>query len=120
MRWTGSGGGFEAIFEELAAEFERCSTVLQRVRDQVRAHTNADILSLYEQWIAHPDQATEEKLTELGVMPAPNGPSSEGVRAKGIDALAITSSDGVADTGRTGTVACNATGCAFASGGVTG
>lgn len=76
MRWTGSGGGFEAIFEELAAEFERCSTVLQRVRDQVRAHTNADILSLYEQWIAHPDQATKEKLAELGVMPM--RPSEDG------------------------------------------
>ena len=64
------------LFEELASEFERCSTVLQRVRDQVRAHTNADILSLYEQWIAHPDQATEDKLTELGVMPM--RPSEDG------------------------------------------
>ncbi len=76
MRWTGSGGGFEVIFEELAAEFERCSTVLQRVRDHVRAHTNADILSLYEQWISHPDKVTEEKLSELGVMPV--RPSGDG------------------------------------------
>ncbi len=76
MRWTGSGGGFEAIFEELASEFERCSTVLQRVRDHVRAHTNADILSLYEQWITHPDKATEDQLAALGVMPM--RPSEEG------------------------------------------
>ena len=69
MRWTGSGGGFEAIFKELAFEFERCSTVLQRVRDHVRAHTNADILQLYEQWITHPDKAVEDKLSELGVVP---------------------------------------------------
>ncbi len=69
MRWTGSGGGFENIYEELAHQFEACSAILQRVRDQVRAHSNADILKLYEQWIANPDRATAEKLTELGVTP---------------------------------------------------
>jgi len=69
MRWTGSGGGFETIYEELAHQFQECSSVLQRVRDQVRAHTNADILKLYEQWIAHPDAATAEQLAELGVTP---------------------------------------------------
>ena len=50
--------------------------VLQQVRDHVRAHTNADILSLYEQWITHPDKATEDKLAALGVMPM--RPSEEG------------------------------------------
>ena len=69
MRWTGAGGGFENIYEELAHQFQECSTILQRVRDQVRAHTHADILKLYEQWIAHPDAATAEKLAELGVTP---------------------------------------------------
>ena len=39
------------------------------VRDQVRAHTHADILKLYEQWIAQPDRITAEKLAELGVTP---------------------------------------------------
>ena len=67
MRWTGAGGGFENIYEELAHQFQECSTILQRVRDHVRAHTNADIFKLYEQWIAHPDAATAEKLAELGV-----------------------------------------------------
>ena len=76
MRWTGSGGGFESIFEELAFQFERCSAVLQRVRDQVRAHTNADILSLYEQWMNHPDAVTEGQLAELGVVPM--RPSEDG------------------------------------------
>lgn len=76
MRWTGSGGGFESIFEELAFEFERCSAVLQRVRDQVRAHTNADILSLYEQWIHHPDAVIEGQLADLGVVPM--RPSEDG------------------------------------------
>ncbi len=76
MRWTGSGGGFENIYEELAHQFEACSTILQRVRDQVRAHSNADILKLYEQWIANPDPATAEKLTELGVTPMRPGQDS--------------------------------------------
>ena len=76
MRWTGSGGGFENIYEELAHQFEACSTILQRVRDQVRAPSNADILKLYEQWIANPDPATAEKLTELGVTPMRPGQDS--------------------------------------------
>ena len=76
MRWTGSGGGFENIYEELAHQFDACSTILQRVRDQVRAHSHADILKLYEQWISHPDQATAEKLTELGVTPMRPGKES--------------------------------------------
>ena len=69
MRWTGAGGGFENIYEELAHQFQECSAILQRVRDQVRAHSNADILKLYEQWIAQPDRITAEKLAELGVTP---------------------------------------------------
>ena len=69
MRWTGAGGGFENIYEELAHQFQECSAILQRVRDQVRAHSHADILKLYEQWIAQPDRITAEKLTELGVTP---------------------------------------------------
>jgi len=69
MRWTGAGGGFENIYEELAHQFESCSTILQRVRDQVRAHSHADILKLYEQWVANPDRATADQLSELGVIP---------------------------------------------------
>jgi len=76
MRWTGSGGGFEDIYEELAHQFQECSAVLQRVRDQVRAHTHADILKLYEQWVAYPDRITAEKLTELGVTPMRPGEES--------------------------------------------
>ena len=76
MRWTGSGGGFENIYEELAHQFDACSTILQRVRDQVRAHTHADILKLYEQWIANPDPVTAQQLSELGVIPMdPDGDS---------------------------------------------
>jgi hypothetical protein len=76
MRWTGAGGGFENIYEELADQFEACSTVLQRVRDQVRAHSHADILKLYEQWVANPDRATAEQLSELGVTPMRPGEDS--------------------------------------------
>jgi len=76
MRWTGAGGGFETIYEELAHQFEICSAVLQRVRDHVRATTHADILDLYEQWINHPDQATASKLAELGVLPMRPGEES--------------------------------------------
>ena len=76
MRWTGSGGGFENIYEELAHRFQTCSTVIQRVRDQVRAHSNADILALYEQWTQNPDRATADKLAELGVIPMRPGEDS--------------------------------------------
>ena len=76
MRWSGSGGGFESVYEELAHQFHSCSTILQRVREQVRAHTNADILSLYQQWIERPDSATADKLTELGVVPMRPGSES--------------------------------------------
>ncbi len=69
MRWSGAGGGFETIYEELAQQFQDCSCILQRVRDRVRAHSNADILQLYEQWIANPDPVVAQQLTELGVIP---------------------------------------------------
>ena len=76
MRWTGSGGGFEAIYDELAHQFQTCSTVLQRVRDQVRAHSHADILALYQQWLVSPDPVTADMLTELGVVPMRPGTES--------------------------------------------
>ena len=69
MRWTGAGGGFESIYEELAEQFDYCAGVLQRVRDRIRAHSNADIVQLYEQWIANPDPIVAQKLSELGVIP---------------------------------------------------
>lgn len=69
MRWTGVGGGFESIYEELAEQFDYCAGILQRVRDRIRAHSNADILKLYEQWIANPDPIVAQQLSELGVVP---------------------------------------------------
>ena len=69
MRWTGAGGGFETIYEELAEQFEYCSSILQRVRDRVRAHSNADILKLYEQWTVNPDPVIAQQLSDLGVIP---------------------------------------------------
>jgi hypothetical protein len=76
MRWSGSSGGFDAIYEELAQQFFACSTVLQRVRDEVRATTHADILRLYEQWVTSPDQGTAEQLAALGVVPMRPGEES--------------------------------------------
>jgi hypothetical protein len=76
MRWNGGGGGFDVIYQELAEQFYACSTVLQRVRDEVRATTNADILALYERWVSHPDQGTTEQLTALGVLPVRGGEES--------------------------------------------
>jgi hypothetical protein len=69
MRWSGAGGGFEHIYEELAGQFETCSAILQRVRDAVRAHSNAEILKLYEQWLATGDPLVADRLSELGVVP---------------------------------------------------
>ena len=76
MRWRGGDGGFGAIYEELAQQFLACSTVLQRVRDEVRATSHEDILRLYEQWISNPDQATADQLTALGVSPMRPGQES--------------------------------------------
>ena len=73
MRWTGSGGGFETIYEELAHQFEHCSAILQRVREQVRGHSNESILALYERWMVHPDPLVTQRLTELGVLAAAPG-----------------------------------------------
>jgi hypothetical protein len=69
MRWTGVSGGFDKIYEELAHQFQHCSTVIRRVRAQVRKHSDADILKLYEEWILNPDPVIAEQLDELGVDP---------------------------------------------------
>ena len=69
MRWTGVSGGFDNIYEELAHQFQHCSTVIRRVRDQVRMHSDADILKLYEEWTMNPDPLIAEQLAELGVDP---------------------------------------------------
>ena len=69
MRWSGAGGGFEHIYEELAGQFETCSAILQRVRDAVRAHSNAETLKLYEQWLATGDPLVADRLSDLGVVP---------------------------------------------------
>ena len=69
MRWTGVSGGFDTIYEELAHQFHHCSTVIRRVRAQVRKHSDADILKLYEEWVLNPDPVIAEQLNELGVDP---------------------------------------------------
>lgn len=69
MRWTGAGGGFESIYEELAEQFDYCARVLQLVRDRIRAHSNADIVKLYERWVANPDPMIAQQLSDLGVIP---------------------------------------------------
>lgn len=73
MRWTGAGGGFETIYEELAHQFEHCSAILERVRDQVRGHSNESILELYERWMVQPDPLVTQRLTELGMLPISPG-----------------------------------------------
>ena len=69
MRWTGSGGGFETIYEELAHRFELCSAILQRVRERVRGHSNQSVLELYERWMVQPDPLATQRLTVLGLLP---------------------------------------------------
>jgi hypothetical protein len=78
MRWSGAGGGFEPIYEELAEQFDTCSTVLQRVRDAVRAHTNGDILRLYEEWLTTGDPVVADQLSDLGVVPMRPGDTEGG------------------------------------------
>ncbi|MGB0639359.1 MAG: hypothetical protein ACPGTU_08505 [Myxococcota bacterium] len=78
LRWSGAGGGFEHIYEELAGQFETCSAILQRVRDAVRAHSNSEILKLYEQWLATGDPLVADRLSKLGVVPMRPGDSEGG------------------------------------------
>jgi len=69
MRWTGVSGGFDNIYEELAHQFQHCTTVIRRVRAQVRKHSDIDILKLYEEWLLNPDPVIAEQLNKLGVDP---------------------------------------------------
>lgn len=62
-------GGFSEIFSELAARYHACSEVIAEVRDEARERSDADILRLYEEWVATDSPRVAERLRALGVVP---------------------------------------------------
>jgi len=77
LRAPGVVGGLEAVYGELALQFEVCSEVLQDVRDAVRAHSHSDILRLYEEWVTTGSPRAAERLRDLGVVPMRPGEEEE-------------------------------------------
>jgi hypothetical protein len=65
-----------AVFGELADRYDACAEVLRDVRDEARERTDADIVRLYEEWLATGSPRVGERLRELGVVPGRFGGSA--------------------------------------------
>lgn len=66
----GRGPGTLAdIFSELSDRYRTCAEVLTEVREEAVERTDADILRLYEQWLATGSPRAAERLRKLGVVP---------------------------------------------------
>jgi len=70
----GAARGLDDIYDELAASFEACSEVLYEVSDAVREEdggslSDADIVALYEEWLATGSSRVWARLARLGVVP---------------------------------------------------
>ena len=75
LRMPGAAG-LNDVFAELAEGFPACAEVLAEVRSEVKERTDADILKLYEEWMATGSPRAAERLRELGVIPMPGRRSS--------------------------------------------
>lgn len=60
-----------AVFAELAAKFLEMVDVLNEVRASARGGARADVLRLYEQWLATGSRRAARLLREAGVEPTP-------------------------------------------------
>lgn len=66
----GHGPGTLAdIFSELSDRYRTCAEVLTEVREEAVEQSDADILRLYEQWLATGSPRVAERLRKLGVVP---------------------------------------------------
>lgn len=63
-------GGFPDIYAELADRYHACAEVIAEVREESRDRsTDADVLRLYEEWLATGSPRVAERLRVLGVVP---------------------------------------------------
>lgn len=69
-------GGFAEIYAELSERFGECVEVVAEVRDETRECTDADIVRLYEAWLATGSPRVGEQLRRLGVVPVRTAGSS--------------------------------------------
>jgi hypothetical protein len=69
MRGAVRGQAFAAVFLELAQKFQRLVDVLNEVAEMAHAHTDKDILRLYEIWLKTGSPRAYDVLRRLGVAP---------------------------------------------------
>jgi len=67
------GRALADIFGELAAKFQRLVDVLNDVSEMAYAHSDKDVLRLYEIWLKTGSPRARSLLTKLGVEPCPAG-----------------------------------------------
>lgn len=68
----GEARGLDGVWGELSEKFEAASDLLQDVREEVAVsaeHRDADVLRLYEAWLATGSPGLYQRLRELGVVP---------------------------------------------------
>jgi len=68
-RGTLRGRAFGAVFAELGEKFQPLVDVLNDVRDQAVATSDADVLRLYDVWLKTGSQRAARLLRETGVLP---------------------------------------------------
>jgi hypothetical protein len=64
------GGGFAAIFAELAERYPACVEVIAEVRDETRERSDTDIVRLYEEWLISGSPRVADRLRQLGLVPS--------------------------------------------------
>jgi hypothetical protein len=77
MRGSLRGQAFAALFNELAAKFQRLVDVLNDVAEMAYTHTDKDILRLYEIWLKTGSPRAFSILQRLGVAPVQAGARRE-------------------------------------------
>jgi hypothetical protein len=63
------GADFSEVFGELSSNFVECTEVIAEVRDEARETREADLVRLYEEWLATGSPRLAERLRSLGVVP---------------------------------------------------
>lgn len=77
LRGSIRGQAFATVFLELAQKFQRLVDVLNEVAEMAHAHTDRDILRLYEIWLKTGSPRAHAILQRLGVAPVPQGARQE-------------------------------------------
>ena len=77
LRGSIRGQAFAVVFLELAQKFQRLVDVLNEVAEMAHAHTDKDILRLYEIWLKTGSPRAFAILQRLGVAPVSQGARKE-------------------------------------------